>query len=390
MQRSFVLASVLAIAAGCGSPKASSEADGGAVAPDAPPPGGAAGGCDGASLLPVPSDLAAPGPWPVGARTVSIAGLTVEVWYPAVVGSDAGLPTERYDIRTEIPASEAAKIPDADNPWAPCDCVRGLPFDDTHGPYPVVLFVHGTAGFRFQSLHFVTHWASRGFVVLAADHPGLKLGDLLASACGGTAPPQDLSGNLDALIAAVANPTGDLAFLAGHVDATRLAVTGHSAGANAAAAASTKPGVQVVISLAGNQADASSPILASSLYMGGLADSIVSWSQVMTAYGNAAKPRALVGITGGGHLTFSDLCQLSNAAGQNLLQVAEADQVCGAQLAGFLFDCDPSHIDGPTGWKIVDDATSAVLESTLQCRGPSTLDDIGMRYPQVSGFQHDP
>ena len=358
--------------------------------PDAPPPGSDVSGCAGARLLADPPDLAASGPWPVGARTVTISGLTVEVWYPAVPGSDAGLPTERYDIRTELPASEAPKIPDDDNPWQPCDCVRGLPLDEAHGPYPVVLFVHGTAGFRFQSLHFATHWASRGFVVVAADHPGLKLGDLLAGACGTTAPQQDLSDNLDAVLAALAAPAGDLGFLAGHVDVTRVAVSGHSAGANAAAAASTKPGIEVMISLAGSQADTATPSLATSLYMGGLADMIVSWNQVMTAYNGAARPRALVGITGGGHLTFSDLCQLTNAAGQNLLQVAQAHQVCGAQLAGFLFDCDPSHIDGPTGWNIVDDATSAVLESVLQCHGPSALDQITSQYPQVSGYQHDP
>ena len=138
---------------------------------------GTLAGCDGASLLAPPADLAAPGPWPVGVRTAKVGNLTVEIWYPAQVGSDAGKPTERYDIRLQLPASEAAKIPDADNPWQDCDCVRDLPLDDAHGPYPVVLFVHGTASFRHQSLHQMTHWASRGFVVVAADHPGLKLGD---------------------------------------------------------------------------------------------------------------------------------------------------------------------------------------------------------------------
>jgi hypothetical protein len=89
--------------------------------------------------------------------------------------------------------------------------------------------------------------------------------------------------------------------------------------------------------------------------MGGLADMIVPWSQVTAAYGGVAKPRALVGITGGGHLAFSDLCQITNAAGQNLLQVVNA-------------------------------TTSAVLERTLQCRGPATLDQIAMMYPQTGGI----
>ncbi|MEO8554243.1 MAG: hypothetical protein ABI678_29910, partial [Kofleriaceae bacterium] len=236
----------------------------------APPdiaPGGELVGCEGAALLASPSDYAARGPWPVGARTATVGGLTTEVWYPATIGSDAGTTPARYDIRAELSPTEAAKISDADNPWQACDCVRELPLDGTHGPYPVILFVHGTASFRHQSLSIVTHWASRGFVVIAADHPGLKLGDLLAQACGGTASPQDLGGNLDALIAAVGQPAGDLAFLAGHVDAKRLAVAGHSAGAGAAAAASGKPGVRVVISMAGVATTAAGPELESALYL---------------------------------------------------------------------------------------------------------------------------
>src|SRR5689334_10943016 len=47
-------------------------------------------GCAGGSFLPVPKDTSLPGPWPVGARTVTIGGLTVEVWYPAELGSEAG------------------------------------------------------------------------------------------------------------------------------------------------------------------------------------------------------------------------------------------------------------------------------------------------------------
>ena len=51
-------------------------------------------------------------------------------------------------IGAESPAVEAAKIPDGDNPWQPCDCIRDLPLDDAHGPYPVVVFVHGVEIYR--------------------------------------------------------------------------------------------------------------------------------------------------------------------------------------------------------------------------------------------------
>ncbi|MEO6772414.1 MAG: hypothetical protein ABI467_05255 [Kofleriaceae bacterium] len=352
-------------------------------------PSGTIAGCDGAALLSNPSDFSAAGPWPVGVQTVMVGGLRTEVWYPATPGSQAGTTPARYDIRAELSPTEAAKISDTDNPWQDCDCTRGLPLDAAHGPYPVVLFVHGTASFRHQSLHIVTHWASRGFVVVAADHPGLELGDLLAMACGGTAPAQDLSGNLDTLIAALQAPAGDLGFLAGHVDATRIAVTGHSAGGGAAAAASNKPGVRVVISMAGVGSTAASSTLESTLYMGGSLDSIASFGQVKTAYQGSAKPHRLVGVKDAGHLNFSDLCDTKNAAGQDLLTIANNDGVCGANLAGFLFDCDPSHVAGPIGWSVINYATSAVLERVLQCQPPTDLAAHEAADPHVSEYDED-
>jgi hypothetical protein len=50
---------------------------------NSPQPGTDVAGCDGAKLLANPEDLAARGPWSVGAHTVSVGRLTVEVWYPA-------------------------------------------------------------------------------------------------------------------------------------------------------------------------------------------------------------------------------------------------------------------------------------------------------------------
>ncbi|MEP6861915.1 MAG: hypothetical protein ABJE66_14910 [Deltaproteobacteria bacterium] len=356
---------------------------------DSPPVGTPIAGCAGATLLANPADFAAPGPWPVGVKTVMVDGLLTEVWYPATPGSDVGMTPARYDIRAELAPAEAAKISDVDNPWQDCDCTRGLALDAAHGPYPTVLFVHGTASFRHQSLHIMTHWASRGFIVVAADHPGLKLGDLLAQACGGTAPAQDLSANLDHLIAAIQAPAGDLGFLAGHIDASRIAVSGHSAGGGAAVAAANKPGVQVVIPMAGVGSTAASTTLRSSLYMGGSLDSIASFNQVKTAYQGSAKPHRLVGVKNAGHLNFSDLCDTKNAAGQDLLTIANNDGVCGANLAGFLFDCDPSHVVGPIGWSVIDYASSAVLEEILQCQPATDLKAHETADPAVSEYDEE-
>lgn len=357
------------------------------TAPDTP--NVTSSGCDGATFLANPTDFAARGPWPVGVKTGMVGGLLTEVWYPATPGSEVDKASERYDIRAELSATDAAKIPDADNPWQACDCIRDLPLDPDHGRYPVVVFVHGTASFRHQSLSIVTHWASRGFVVVAADHPGLKLGDLLAMACGGSAPAQNLSGDLDTLLSAIAAPSGDLAFLAGHIDPTHVALSGHSAGGGAAAAGSMKPGVQVVISMAGVGTANASANLRSTLYMAGSLDSIATFNQVKTAYQGSAKPHRLVEIKDGGHLSFSDLCDTKNTAGADLLTIAQNDGVCGANLAGFLFDCDPSHVAGPKGWSIINYASSAVLEESLQCQSISGLASHEMADPGVAEYDEE-
>lgn len=345
-------------------------------------------GCDGAALLGSSTDPSVRGPWDVGARTVTVGRLTAEVWYPAVPGSAAGATTAVYDIREALPPSMRDDIPEADNPWQACDCVRDLPLDSDHGPYPVVVFVHGTASFRHQSLSQVTHWASRGFVVIAADHPGLLLGDFLAMLCpDDPSGEQDLSGDVDALLAALATPTGELAFLAGHVDVDRVGVAGHSAGGGAAAASSSKPGVRVVMPLAAGGTTSDGPMLEEVLYMGGQSDTIASWSSVTGGWNGSATPRRLVGIENAGHLVFSDLCETTNAEGQNLLAIAEEHALCGAQFASFLFDCEPSYVDGPIGWRIVDHATTWALERSLQCR--SELPDLAAieaAYPEVGAY----
>jgi hypothetical protein len=348
-------------------------------------------GCDGAALLATSTDPAAPGPWDVGARTLTIGRLTTEVWYPAPPGSGDGLDRAIYDIREALPPGMRDDIPDDDNPWQPCECVRDLPLDDAHGPYPIVLFVHGTAAFRHQTLTTVTHWASRGFVVVAADHPGLMLGDFLAQLCpDDPTGEQDLSGDLDALIAALQAPAGDLAFLAGHVDATRIGVAGHSAGGGAAAAASGKPGVRVVIPLAANASTPSGPMLEQVLYMGGLSDGIAPWDDVQGAWADSATPRRLIGIGNAGHLVFSDLCDTRNAEGQDLVEIANEHQLCGAQFASFLFDCDPSYLDGALGREIVGYATSTILETTLQCRADlPDLATIADPYPDVAEYDEE-
>jgi hypothetical protein len=364
---------------------APTSSDATSVSTGADPTGGeGVPGCAGGSFLPVPKDTSLPGPWPVGARTVAVGELTAEVWYPAAPGSEAGLDTLRYDIRGGLPDSEQGKVSDADNPWQDCACWRDLPLDAAHGPYPAVVFVHGTAGFRSQSLEHALHWASRGFVVVAADHPGLWLKDLLGSLCGAGNVAQHLDEDLAALVAAIQAPAGDMGFLEGHVDGERIAMAGHSAGGSAIAGGGAAAQVLIPMAAGGVEAGAA---LKSTLILGAQSDKVVQYQSQQDGFMTSPAPKRLVGITNAGHLAFSSLCSLKNANGKDFLQIAAKSEVCGAQFAGALFDCDPMYTPDPTNWQIVNYVTAAVLESTLRCTdADNDLADLQARFPEVGEY----
>ncbi len=331
-------------------------------------------GCDGATLLERPSDLTARGPWPVGTRRLTVDRLTVDVFYPARRGSDFGKAPAVFDIRTFLPASQQGFVSNARNPAQVCDCFADLPLDDVHGPWPVVVFVHGTAAFSTQSLSDLTHWASRGVVVVAATHPGLYLADSLALFCpDDPTGPRDLDSDLDALLAAVGEGGAGLGFLAGALS-DRVALVGHSAGANAVVQAGNRVDasaeVDVVVSLAGSAALERAGV--AFLAMAGTADAVVRTSASTEAWSGSSTPRRLVTMTNAGHLAFSDLCETRNAAGENLLEIAQDERICGADAASLLFDCSPDLQPAAESRAIVWAATTWMFEERLLCAAPPT------------------
>lgn len=343
-------------------------------------------GCAGDSLLPVPNDPSARGPWPVGARTVTLGGLRTEVWYPAKLGSESGKTKIRYDIREHLPASERAKITDEKNPWQDCDCYADLPLDDAHGPYPLVVFVHGTAAFRTQSQTINAHWASRGFVVVAADHPGIQLEDILASSGGFGM--SDQAGDVKKMLA---DATPD--FLGSKLDRTRIALSGHSAGGGAISGLATEMGVQVVIPMAA-QGTKGGGSLKSSLIMGAQRDGVARYSGQQSGYMSSPNRKRLVGIANAGHLAFSDLCALGADRG-GIFQIAEDAGVSIPMTIKFLLPtlakdgCGKDYLSPQDGWAVVDYATTAVLEETLRCDASAAdaLTSIRARYPAVGEYQ---
>lgn len=362
-------------------------------------------GCGSTKLYAVPSDPSAAGPWPVGVHTakLSMTGGTrpVEIWYPAKLGSADGQTAATYNVEDYLPNGQASKIPASANKIISCDCYRDLPIDSGHGPYPAVIFLHGTGSFRSASLSTMVQWASRGFVVVATDHAGLYLTDFLVTSSLGTCSggtgvaygSQNLSADVDAMIAALTNPTGDFAVLGTHVDMTRIGISGHSQGAQNAAQFASKPHVAVDMPLAdlGGTVPTATSELKSVLLVAGTSDSVVPFSSDMSAYtGSTAPIKRLVGITGGDHLDVTDLCWETNSAGQTAIQAANQYGVCAIGLLDALAKC--GTLSPPTlGPQIVNYVTTAALEETLHCADRSAaFSSLVSTHPQVGTYDHSP
>src|SRR6185503_15420116 len=155
-----------------------------------------------------------------------------------------------------------------------------LPLDTDHGPYPVVIHVHGTASFRIASASTMTQWASRGFVVVAADYPGMFLADMLAGTLDCRLPTtglQDVPGDIASQVRALTMASGNLAFLADHLDMTRVGLSGHSHGACITATLNTIANVRILVSMAGSAPTEPSDSLRALMYLGGIEDKVVGY-----------------------------------------------------------------------------------------------------------------
>lgn len=355
--------------------------------------------CGDAKLLPEKGDTSQRGPWPVGEVTVKFGSFqAVDVMYPAKPGSEAGKSPIQLDGRFSLPPSEAAKIPDSDATIFEYGTYEDLPIDDQNGPYPVVILVHGTAAFRLASASTQAHWASHGFIVMAADHPDLCLNDMIAN-CTTLIPiaPMTLSSDVDAEIAALKNPINELAFLSGHVDMSRIALGGHSAGAYNVGQWSSKPNVQVIIEMDGTMAVTKSSSLKSTLFVGGMNDLVLPY-ETGTGFGSVLYPgtqvsayngspviKRIVGAAGGGHLVPTNLCQ-PNKQGKIALDVSIEYNVNCAQYLQSLNDC--GTLDWKKGVDITSDITTGVLEETLHCQDrAAVISAIKSRHAEVGDFR---
>ena len=225
------------VAAGC------SGSDSGGTAADAP----ATSSTTVADAATLASMVEGRGKYAVGVRTVEVTGargrvLPVEIWYPVEPASAAGAQPATYDFPgLEVPTEQA---------------VIGAP--PAPGPFPLVVYSHGSGGLRYVSGFLTEHLASHGFVVVAPDH----LGNTALDEFTGSAEPQEQVAQdrpVDVQAVIDAATSGALGFedITPAIDTAHVGVIGHSfggftaltTGANASAAGG-EPEVDAVVGMA--------------------------------------------------------------------------------------------------------------------------------------------
>jgi len=268
--------------------------------------------------------------------------LEVEIWYPAVP-SARNMPRDGFVMVDEASPEAAALLPGIEtlDPWAN-DAARDAEPEGAFAPYPLVTFSHGFGGARFQNTSLVAHLASHGYIVIAPDHTGNTLWDVV-EAQGTVDPALTIemlflrAGDLSFLADSVASlPLG----LGGLVDVGHWGSVGHSFGGSTSigiAAARGElyddrvsvsvpitPVTQVMELMFAGTDEVHVPMLMLAAHN----DKTVDYaSEQLRGYEIGNAPKALVAAYNAGHFTFTDLCsfdpdmvrQVGNTTGASAL-----------------------------------------------------------------------
>ncbi|WP_241834593.1 alpha/beta hydrolase family protein [Pseudofrankia asymbiotica] len=320
----------------------------------------------GAAATADPANTAAAG---AAAGAAGAAGLTGAA--AGRSGTAAGPPVgdgavpARYEIAPEV--SYQSRVAVADAP-------------PERGPFPLVVFSHGSAGSRVQFASLAEALASRGYVVAAPDHPGDTMADVAA---GPNESLIDLAGDRPMDVSAVLDwmlcPGRPFASI---LSADKVAVVGFSFGGLTAIASSVgllrapaDPRVRVSVGISPASAALPASLLARvripTLLIAGTADGVTppgpgadrTFRELTGSPG-----RAEVVVTGATHNSFSDLCDQVYLTADGRVPAAIRLRM---QL-GALLTCLPPLADAAFAQQVARWYTVAYLERHL--RGDTRYD----------------
>lgn len=328
---------------------------------------------DGAALGPPSTIATGPptdelGPYRVGRRTVTITDparddrqLTVDLWYP-----------------TDVEAGEPSSYEFAPGVAYDSEIALAAPPVAAGGPFPLVVYSHGSGGVRFVGSFHTEVLASHGFVVAAPDHAGNTAVDAFL---GTTAPvaaiqrdrPADVSFVLDSLL----DPGGDAAIdeVGAIVDPTAIGVSGHSFGGFTALAIAGGQGdtapderVAAVVAMAPASLFLADADLAAvdvpTLLLSATEDVTTPIDDNTTRAATAVTGRPLVrvDIEGAAHQSFTDVCDYSVL----LRERPDVDPAIVAAVDAFAEEgCGPDFLPVDQAQRIINRYAVAFFRSEL-------------------------
>lgn len=250
----------------------------------------------GTTCAPVPDDLAAPGPYPVGVTQHTFANTS------AITGAPRPLPSVIW-----YPAAASARATPAD---PALDAVSGAPAASGCA-FPVIVFSHGFMAAPQGASLLLSHLASEGFVVVAPHHPDGQEDGIFDYTTTAGSRPGDLSAVIDQLPRLDADPTSPLHNL---MDLRHIGVAGHSFGGLTAELTGVyDTRVQAVLSMAPGWCEcnkATTRIGIPIVVMVGDQDTVIWVSDVrlLYTYFPPTTPHALIVLHGAGHGAFVNSC----------------------------------------------------------------------------------
>ena len=328
----------------------------------------------------------APGPYDVGVQTITITDtardrpLTVDVWFPVADAGDA--PPHEYSFAgatypsptaVEVPASELA----------------------TDGPFPLVVFSHGSPGIRFLNSTLPEALAGHGYIVVSADHTGNTVIDLFAD----TLDPREVVAvnrplDVQKMITAMTDPNDpETAAFSAAVDPERIAVAGHSVGGytayatvagvtNEIATVPPDPRVDAIVALAPASGGVTDEMFASitvpALVMVGTNDEATPADPNVTRAWELSNsvPLYRADLVGATHQSFADFCEyqayLATVPDAVPLIVQTVDDYGSAS-------CAPDAMASSRAHELTDTFAVAFLESIF--RGGEMIDPTTTAIP---------
>jgi predicted dienelactone hydrolase len=295
-----------------------------------------------ADAAPDPKDA---GPYPVGVRTFALDDdlrleeqadgtllprhLPLEVWYPAKESARDD-ESETMRLFDALPLDLRVGLTPEDLGAVATIAVRDAPARADGERYPLVVFSHGKGGIRLQSNFYTAYLASHGYVVVAPDHTGdtivellrevKETGDIQADSTLEALAnrPEDVIAVLDLLDDVLRADDG--ADIADVVDLDRVGLTGHSFGALTSFIVATKdfridavvgqtPTSQDVVELQQDTplTDVRIPMVVQSAT---LDNTLPEATNAAPLYRTLQTEKAWLSLARAGHFTYSDLCVL--------------------------------------------------------------------------------